>query len=396
MATMTKRAWRVAAFIAISWGAAGACRPQSEPELGAGSGRATSERSTLPSVVLTAGDSRIGVTGRAVTDGTRLEFGFPGVTTRVCLRGERLWMTASSSHGRSHLGVVHQGRKVFELVVPAVESELLVWEAPPSSSVQEHCVDIVHLTETWLGVVKMTAFRVEGEPVVPAAFPSRRLLFIGDSVTCGEAVRRKPECSKDESWWDAYEAYGPIAARTLEAQYQLVCFGGRGVLRDWQGKTDVLNAPEFFPLAIPDERRLPFSLESYVPDGILLSLGTNDFNPALGAFPPRGEFVAKYVAFVRTLMATYPSARIWLTEGAIVSDENVAAAPKGSTGAGPKQKATLRAYLADVVAEVAAPRVRHLPATHYPADTCDPHPLASEHVRMAADVVSGIRAELGW
>src|SRR5690606_39734712 len=63
------------------------------------------------------------------------------------------------------------------------------------------------------------------------------------------------------------------------------------------------------------ERRLPFTLESYVPDGIVVSLGTNDFNPALGAFPSRAEFVAKYVTFVRTLTATYPSARIWLTEG---------------------------------------------------------------------------------
>jgi len=284
----------------------------------------------------------------------------------------------------------------FELVVPQGERELLVWEAQPSLPVGEHCVDIVHLTETWIGVVTMRSFRVEGELIAASPFPTRRLLFIGDSVTCGEAVRRKPECSKDESWWDANQAYGALAARSLEAQFHLVCFGGKGVLRDWQGKTDVLNAPEFFPLAIPDERRLPFTLESYVPDGIVVSLGTNDFNPALGAFPSRAEFVAKYVTFVRTLTATYPSARIWLTEGAIVSDENVVPAPKGSAGAGLKQKATLRSYLTDVLSQVAAPTVRHLPATHYPADTCDPHPLASEHAHMARDVVSGIRAELGW
>jgi lysophospholipase L1-like esterase len=347
-------------------------------------------------VVIAATDPRVGLMGRVVSDGSRIEFGFPGVTTRVCFRGNRIWLTGSSNQGRSHLAVVHQGRQVGEVVVPKVEAQVLVWEAPSHAPVGEHCVDVVHLTETWIGVVHLTSFRVEGEVLEAAPFPARRLLFIGDSVTCGEAVRRKPECSKDETWWDAYDAYGPVAARSLKAQFQLVCFGGKGVVRDWQGKTDVLNAPEFFPLAIPDERKLPYALGNYTPDAIVVSLGTNDFNPALGAFPQRRDFVDKYANFVRTLLATYPGAQIWLTEGAIVSDENVE--PKGATAGttGGKQKATLRSYLEEVVSQVGASQVRHLPATHYPADTCDPHPLASEHTNMAKDVVSGIRFELGW
>lgn len=352
----------------------------------------------LTSVVVAAGGPDVGVMGRAVSDGTRLEFGYPGVTSRVCFRGNRLWLTGASNQGRSHLAVIYDGRQVGELVVPKRESELLVWEAPAHAALGEHCVDVVHLTETWIGVVTLTGFRVEGEVLPPAPFPTRRLLFIGDSVTCGEAVRRKPECSKDETWWDAYEAYGPVVARTLNAQFQLVCFGGKGVMRDWQGKTDVLNAPQFFPLAIPDERQLTYALESYVPDGVVVSLGTNDFNPALGAFPARREFVGTYTTFVRTLLATYPNAQIWLTEGAIVSDENRDAVPKGAQVGGPGsgQKTTLRAYLTEIVSGLASRRVHQLPAEHYPADTCDAHPLASEHEHMAKDVAGAIRPSLGW
>jgi lysophospholipase L1-like esterase len=334
--------------------------------------------------------------GRVVSDGSRIEFGFPGVTARVCFRGNRLWLRGSSNQGRSRLAIVDQGRIVGEVVVPKVEADVLVWEAPPQAPVGEHCVDVVHLTETWIGIVDLTSFRVEGEVVGPAPFPTRRLLFVGDSVTCGEAVRRKPECSKDETWWDAYHSYGAVAARSLDAQFQLVCFGGKGVFRDWQGKADVLNAPEFFPLAIPDERKLPYALGGYAPDGIIVSLGTNDFNPALGAFPARRDFVDKYANFVRTLLATYPRARIWLTEGAIVSDDNVERQGPAGGATGGKQKSTLRSYLEEVVSQVGVSEVRHLPAAHYPADTCDPHPLASEHASMAKDVISGIRTQLGW
>lgn len=377
----------------------GGCQPQ--PALNAaapGAAPAGDVTVRLAPVLLAATDPRIGVMGRTVRDGSRLEFGYPGVTLRVCFRGNRLWLTGGSNQGRSHLAVIHEGRQVSELVLPKTNADVLVWEAPAWEPVGEHCVDVVHLTETWIGVVTLTSFRVEGEVLPPAAFPERRLLFIGDSVTCGEAVRRKPECSKDETWWDAYDAYGPIAARRLDAQFQLVCFGGKGVVRDWQGKTDVLNAPEFFPLAIPDEREWPYALAEYVPEGIVVSLGTNDFNPALGAFPARREFVTKYVSFVRALLAAYPAAQIWLTEGAIVSDENVERSRTGSPAetSGAKQKATLRSYLNEVVSLVAVSQVRHLPAQHYPADTCDPHPLASEHASMASDIVDGIRAQLRW
>lgn len=360
--------------------------------------RASPQPLPLPEVRLAATDPRVGVMGRVIVHGgERLEFGYPGVTTRVCFRGTRLWVTGSSNQGRTRLASVGRGTRVKELILPRADAELLAWEAPPGAPLSERCIDLVHLTETWIGVATLSSFRLEGEVLPATPFPTRKLLFIGDSVTCGEAVRRKPECSKDESWWDAYESYGALTARALDSQFQLVCYGGRGVLRDWQGREDVQNAPEFFPLVIPDERSLPYPPDRYVPDGIVVSLGTNDFNPALGAFPPRREFVEQYSKFVRQLNQTYPAARIWLTEGAIVSDEAGGGSHQGGDKpASSKQKTTLRSYLQEVVAQVETPLVRYLSARHYPADSCDPHPTGPEHSSMARDVADAIRTELGW
>lgn len=343
-----------------------------------------------------ATDPRVAVMGRVVVADGALAFGYPGVTLRLCFEGTRLWVTGSSNQGRSHLGVVYRGVMSNDVVLPQQESNVLLWQAPEGAAAREHCVDVVHLTETWIGVATLRSFVVEGEVKAAEPFPRRKLLFIGDSVTCGEAVRRRPECSKDESWWDAYHSYGAVAARALDAQVQLVCFGGRGVVRDWQGKRDVLNAPEFFGLVIPEEGAPAYPMGDYVPDAMVVSLGTNDFNPTLGAFPPRTEFVSKYAAFLKELIATYPAARVWISEGAIVSDANLELNEGATRGEPAKQKSTLRAYLQEIVALLANPRVRYLPAKHYPADTCDAHPTRAEHESMAKDVVDGIRRQLDW
>lgn len=399
----TMRSWRrslVASW--MTWALQGCYpKPGSSPEsvLSQPGANGATSWGSLSQTRLAATDPRVGVMGRVVVGAdSRLEFGFPGVTARVCFVGVRLWVTGASNQGRSHLAAVHEGVAVREVVLPKTQGELLLWEAPAGSPVGEQCVDVVHLTETWIGQVALSSFRIEGDALPAKPFPQRKLLFIGDSVTCGEAVRRKPECSKDETWWDANESYGALAARSLDAQFQLVCFGGKGVFRDWQGKTDVLNAPEFFPLAIPDERKLPYAFGSYVPDGVVISLGTNDFNPALGAFPNRSSFVERYLGLVSRVREAYPNAQLWLTEGAIVSDENLEVVTKGTSKnpAPAGQKATLRAYIEQVVALAKSSQVHYLPAVHYAADTCDAHPTHAEHEQMAKDVVGEIRSSLGW
>jgi hypothetical protein len=62
-------------------------------------------------------------------------------------------------------------------------------------------------------------------------------------VTCGEAVGRSDGeaklCKKDSGTWDPYASYGMRLARALDAQAHLVCYGGRGLVRDWRGRSNV-------------------------------------------------------------------------------------------------------------------------------------------------------------
>jgi lysophospholipase L1-like esterase len=317
----------------------------------------------------------------------RLRMGFPGVTLRLRFEAAALSMRVACDTPESWMGVRLDGGEPRALHLQAGEHDVVLAQG---LSVGAHSVEVVHRAETWKGVVTLRGFLLApgGHTLPPDPWPRRKMLFIGDSVTCGEGAAAGRQCPKDSSWWDASSSYGMLLARTFDAQCHLVCYGGRGLIRDWRGKSDVLNAPQFFDLAIPEETAPPsWDHAAYVPDVVVVSLGTNDFNLAIGPLPEREAFVGAYVSFVRAVRARYPQAFVILTEGAIVSDEADPARP---------QRTVLREYLGETVRRLGDARVRAVESPHYTGDGCDAHPTHEQHAAMARDLEPLIREIVGW
>lgn len=340
------------------------------------------------SPLVPASDPRIGWMGRVdTTDPARPRFGYPGVTLRVAFEGGSVGLRVAAATPNVHVLVRVDGADSRVVRLPEGESDLgLAGGLGPGP----HTAELVHRTETWQGTMAVLGVRLPpGGRLLPAApFPRRKLLFLGDSVTCGSGTERAFSCAKDGiASSNGAASYGMLLGRATDAQSHLVCYGGRGLVRDWRGRRDVYTVPEIFDLAVPDEPKGPaWDHARYVPDAVVVSIGTNDFNLAIGPFPEREEYVAAYVAFLEAIRARYPQAVVLVTEGAIVNDG----------GDGRKQKTTLASYLADAVAKVADPRIRTVPSTHYPGDACDAHPSAAEHAAMARDFEPVLREALGW
>ncbi len=169
---------------------------------------------------------------------------YPGVTLTVRFEGPVLKARLASTTDHTYLQVtVDAGApKVLKLAEGPQDLELAA--GLPSGP---HTVEIVKRTETWQGVVTFLAFELPGGTLLPAPpAPSRRLLFIGDSVTCGSGVDRG-DCDMDPFRpSNAVGSFGMELGRRLAAEVHLVCWGGRGLIRDWRGRTDVLTAPQFF------------------------------------------------------------------------------------------------------------------------------------------------------
>lgn len=334
--------------------------------------------SNLYADAIKANDERISLMGRAQTqDDGSLRFSYPGVSVFMNVEGAALTMTASSNNGNSWVDViVDEGAPTrIQLAQATTTYELFRFTEPG-----KHKVRITNRTETWQGISTISGFVVDkGQLLTPSPLPKRKLLFLGDSVTCAEMIDRVAGAQANSSWSNARESYGLLTAAALNAQAQLVCYGGRGLIRSWNGKTDELNLPDFYPLTIPDQSApVRWDKKSYQPDLIVSAIGTNDFSQGI---PPREVYVSTYVTLVNQLLNDYPQAHIALTEGAILNGE---------------KKAALIDYLRETISRVNDTRVHQVTSPHHPGDKQDAHPTKAQHAAMAADLAPQLKALMNW
>lgn len=333
---------------------------------------------TVQGETISASDQRIGVTGRtqALDDGS-LRFAYPGVSLFINIEAASLQMTAHSNTGNTWVDVIVDNHppKRIQLEQSAKAIELFRFPEPG-----KHSVRIVNRNETWQGISTISGFSFDnGKLLSPPPQPKRKLLFLGDSVTCAEMIDRFPGEKSNPSWSNARESYGMLTAAALNAQVQLVCYGGRGLVRSWNGKTDELNLPDFYPLTIPDQDNpVSWNKKAYEPDLIVSAIGTNDFSQGI---PEREDYVVAYVKLVNQLLKDYPRAHIALTEGAILNGE---------------KKAALIDYIRETISRVNDTRVHQVTSPHYPGDEQDAHPTKEQHAAMATDLAPQLKALMNW
>ena len=193
-----------------------------------------------------ASDARVAIMGRVARgdrgDRDAVRIGYPGVTLRVRFEAPSLAMRVAATTAASRIAVTVDGGAARVVRLAKGNSEVVLADGLPAGA---HTAEVVHRTETWQGIVTVRGFVLGAGPGArwlpppDADTPARRLLFIGDSVTCGEATDRRPDCAdKGDAAATSNGAlsYGMLLGRALGAQVHLVCVGGRGLVRDWRGK----------------------------------------------------------------------------------------------------------------------------------------------------------------
>jgi lysophospholipase L1-like esterase len=357
------------------------------PPTGAGQTQPAPISPTLaqPAPILPS-DDRIQLIGR-LDDRNALKprLAYPGTEIRLRLHGASMRLIISSDSDKSALTiVVDHGAPRLQLLHAG--SNDLTLSAVPADG--DHTFEIIKRTETWQGILTFEGIGLsEGTTLLPPPIRSaRKLMFVGDSVTCGTGVNNNATCTPDPENPDSdvYNSYGLLLGRRLDAETQLVCYGGRGVVRDYRGLTiedNVLNAPQFLSLSVPSdapEGRAVWDATRFQPDAILFSLGTNDFSLQKTKPLDEPQWIDAYIGLLRSARTLYPRAKFLVTEGAIVTDP------------------LLRSMLQKAVAQSADPLVIYVPSQHYPGNGCNGHPTAAQHLQMSDDLEPIFRTQLGW
>ena len=245
----------------------------------------------LKGSVIKPTNPRIVYTGRiSFTNPDRPAWNYPGVQIMAAFEGTSLRMIAKPRSGY-FMAQIDQAEPFKVAFRGERDSVVTLATALPEG---RHLVRLMYVIEGYEFFPEFWGFVLdEGRQLVEAPLlPSRKIEFIGNSITCGYGNEGlKKEEHFDYATENHYYSYASITARNLQAQHWVVARSGIGAYRNYDGpKTG--NPESNMPVQYeytgyawkPELRKEPTFLQEkwdfsrYQPDVVCINLGTNDLS----------------------------------------------------------------------------------------------------------------------
>ncbi|SFH11727.1 Lysophospholipase L1 [Pedobacter insulae] len=244
----------------------------------------------------------------------------------------------------------------------------------------EHTIVICKNTEFENGYVEIIGFSCE-KLLSPPAEQKRKIEFIGDSITCGfGSDESEIKCGdKNAQWYDqhnAYLAYGPLTARTLNAQYHISAVSGIGLIHSCCDKKILM--PQVFDKINMSKNEMTWDFNRYQPDVVTVCLGQND------GVQDSAQFCNAYVQFAQTLRSYYPKAKLIFLSSPMANK--------------PLKKALVK-YIQAVEREMIKKGDRNVGTyvfTKQSMKGCGSHPSLAEQKEIGNELTSYLKKAMKW
>lgn len=215
----------------------------------------------------------------------------------------------------------------------------------------------------------------------------RKMEFIGNSITCALGNEWDGVSKKfDSKMQNIYRSYEAIAARKLNAQWQVVARSGIGIYRNNCGKVDGDPAvmPAYYPFANVRMSGKRWDFSRYQPDVVCVNLGTNDTTHPKWRDDKLQE---AFKSFVKDIRGHYPKAKIVLLTGTMIKGERLEAVQKAEQAAidDARSRGDNNVYRFDFT-----------PSDGSLGYGYGKHPSARQHEKMADELVPFIKKITGW
>ncbi|RNI29213.1 SGNH/GDSL hydrolase family protein [Rufibacter latericius] len=313
-----------------------------------------------------------------VNDAQNLELISSGAHVGFSFEGAQAQVIASAPYAGAHSYLQYELDGVYQKRVRVSGQQDTVLISAPAG---KHTVWLYKTTEAHSGSLilqkisapKVTSLKRKTAPLIE---------FIGNSITCGAAADPSDvPCGTGEyhDQHNAYQAYGPRVARSVNANFILSSVSGYGAYRNWNSTGPAL--PEVYEkVDFQAKTTQNWDFGKFTPQIVSIALGTNDFSDGDGKTPrlpfDSARFVTAYTAFVKNVKSKYPQAQIALLSSPMMN--------------GPK-KQTLENCLSAVKKQIDAAYPGSKPvAMHFfkpmQASGCTGHPSVAEHGIMATEL----------
>lgn len=319
-----------------------------------------------------------------------IEFTFTGTRAQA-----RLWTDSHKYEDsqKAWMAVFINGEETPSKRFP-LEQEEMIYMLYEGEEVKEITLRLVKYSEAAFGKVGVKEITTDG-PLFPKLAPKkqRKLEFIGDSITCGygnEGIWNVDSFSTTEE--NPWEAYAAVTARALGADYHLISWSGIGIISNWTDQEEPNNdwlMPNLYPytdkamdLALNMPELEIWDHSRFIPDCIIINLGTNDSSYTKD-IPERVEdFGRAYYKFIKNVRKNNPQSKILCTLGAM--GQNLCPEIKRQVELlqleGEDQLYFMEFEVQDVKDGIGS----------------DWHPSKTTHQKMAAKLVAGISRITGW
>jgi lysophospholipase L1-like esterase len=316
------------------------------------------------------------------SDPTGPKFAWSATTIKANFKGTSIAVNLKST-GDNWFNVIIDNIVRTPVNIPSGATMPVVLASGLSSDA--HTIELVRRTEAWVGDVQFLGFAVgQGKLLDSPTAASRRIEFIGDSITCGYGNEGSSQyqsfTTKNEN---AYLAYGSVAARALGADQITVAWSGKGVIRNYGGDTHEMM-PELYSRILPYDTALTWNPSQWIPQVVVINLGTNDFSTGT---PDKDAFIATYVNFVKRIRSQYSGAHIYCALGPMLNGDSLINA---------------RDFLNKVVNQFHAAGDSKVRFIEFPMQDGtlgygeDWHPTVATHAQMAKRLIEQLKNDLGW
>lgn len=252
-----------------------------------------------------ATDSRVVFVGRTLVDGTAVKFDWSGVTARLKFTGTTLSVTCSST-GIAYYNVwvdkAPTAKSDFTFSVKDEQKVVLAEKLKKG----EHTVIIQKRNEGDRGIATVSSFECDGEFLQGEPLRQRRIEVVGDSYTCGygteSAGRDEPFRVEEEN---CNLTYAAMLGRYFDADVTWVSHSGLGIVRNYADASSNTNMVKKYTQTfdMKEEPAWDASKSSFIPDIVVIYLGTNDFS--VGKQPLIGAWCENYATLLSEIRANY-------------------------------------------------------------------------------------------